>query len=35
VYTKDFDAEGVKRALAEASTDRPARFYASAFAAKG
>jgi predicted dinucleotide-binding enzyme len=30
VYTKDFDAEGVKRALAEARPERPASFRASA-----
>lgn len=30
VYTKDYDAEGVRRALAEASPERPAAFRASA-----
>jgi hypothetical protein len=36
VYTKDYDAEGVKRALAEARAERPAAFRASATgAAKG
>jgi predicted dinucleotide-binding enzyme len=28
VYTKDFDAEGVRRALAEANPERPAGFRA-------